>query len=272
MLIGTPGLVVAAAASHRAPLDGHLWHTIEALGFLITSLGGIAVAEFLQARTRRGADRTSRLQVADGANHRIGTNEAFVQSSHVGVIGGGTSSVALLPARVQIDSPPVDPWPTPGARNRSVSLPLVAIAGAAAAAVHFVVMPEHFEEATIYGMFFAVAATSQLLYSALLLIRPSRALVCAGAIGNIAIIALWLVTRTIGIPLGPGAGSVEELGGLDVLATIFEIGAAIGAVTVLCRGRRLTRAQPSTWSWPIWALFPIVAVAIAVTTYLSPPS
>jgi hypothetical protein len=77
----------------------------------------------------------------------------------------------------------------------------------AAAAVHFVVMPGHFEAAIVYGTFFAVTATVHLLYSVWLLIRPSRPLLMAGAVGNAAVTLLWLLTRTVGIPFGPGAGT-----------------------------------------------------------------
>jgi hypothetical protein len=256
MLTGPGGLaVIAAASSHRAPLDGHLWHTIEALGFLITSLGGIAVAEFLQAR-RRNAAHADRARAAT--------------AQRVAVSAGG---VGLLPERPSAGSAVHGSPDSAAARTRWMLLPLVALAGAAAAAVHFVVMPEHFDEATMYGVFFAVAATSQLLYSAMLLARPSRSLLAAGAIGNLTIVVLWLITRTIGIPLGPAAGTTETVGGLDVLATIFELTTAVGAVALLCRRQPLARAiRPSTWSPLIWALGPIVVLAIAVTAVLSPPS
>lgn len=252
----SPGVILAAVASaHRAAWNGHLWHTIEALGFLIISLGGIAVAEFLNARQR----------------HQ--NNSAVREMPRVAVAVGASSAVGLLPARADAE-PGFDVAPAAvSARTRSTLLPLVALAGAAAAAIHFVVMPEHFEEATLYGAFFAVAATSQLLYSVLLLVRPSRSLLVAGALGNVAIVLLWLVTRTIGIPLGPGAGSTESFGGLDVLATIFEITTAIGAIALIHRRQPLLRAiRPSTWSPLIWALSPGVATAIAVTAYIAPPS
>jgi hypothetical protein len=250
------GLVMTAAATgQHAPLNGHLWHTIEALGFLITSLGGIAVAEFVQARHRHSS--SGNVLAAPGATLTVGR----------------ASAGALLPARTDVDRA-LGSVPTAApARRRSTLLPLVALAGSAAAAVHFVVMPEHFQEATLYGAFFAVAASAQLVYSMLLLARPSRTLLAAGVVGNITIVLLWLVTRTIGIPLGPAAGTTEGFGGLDVLATIFELTTAIGAIALLRRPWPLERAnRPSTWSPLIWALGPGVAIAIAVVAYVAPPS
>jgi hypothetical protein len=271
-MIESPTVLRAAASvSRAAPLGGHLWHTVEALTFLVTSLGGIAIAELIQAR-RRHAAVTANRRSAPGLNRLITAPREFQQSSHVGVIGG-TSGVALMPTRVAAQPQPIPVWPTPVAPTRSALLPLVAVAGAAAAAVHFVVMPEHFEEATMYGAFFAIAATSQIIYSLLLLLRPSRPLVATGAIGNLAIVALWFVTRTTGIPLGPGAGHIEAVGGLDVLATIFEVATAVGAVLLLSQRRPLRQAiRPSSWSPVVLALVPVVVGAIAVTTYLSPPS
>jgi hypothetical protein len=221
--IGGSAIVAVASVSGRPPQQtNHLWHIIEGLGFLVFSLGGVAFAEYVQARKRDGAARSA------------------TRSSD---------------------------------RRAATLLPLVALAGVGAAGVHFVVMPEHFEEATVYGLFFAFAATAQLIYSAWLLVRPSRALLAVGAFGNLAIVGLWLVTRLVGIPLGPGAGTTEEFGGLDLLATGFELIVAIGAIILIRRRLPLERAlHPMTWSPVIWTLAPAAVLAVGVTTFIAPPS
>lgn len=259
MLRQLPVLAAKASASGAGPLGGHGWHTVEALAFLVTSLGGIALAEFVQARNRRASSHAKRpVHVAE----RI-------------PVGAGISRYAGLasePGSNQLVTHQ-DEASESARRTRWTLLPLVAVAGAAAAAVHFVVMPEHFEEAALYGTFFAVAATSQLIYSVLLLARPSRILLAAGAIGNTAIVVLWLITRTSGIPLGPGAGDVESVGGLDILATIFEVTTAVGAIALLWRRSPMVRAiRPSSWSPLVQALLPAAAAAIALVTVISPPS
>jgi hypothetical protein len=258
MLRQLPILVGKVTASGGGSLGGHGWHAIEALAFLVTSLGGIAAAEYVQARNRRANSRQKSVHL----NQRV-------------PVGAGIAgSVGLLPQRIASDvaagpSEATDPI----RRTRWTLLPLVAVAGAAAAAVHFVVMPEHFEEATLYGTFFAVAATSQLIYSVLLLARASRTLLAAGALGNTAIVVLWLITRTTGIPLGPGAGDVESVGGLDILATIFEVTTAVGSIALLWRRSPMVRAiRPSSWSPLVRALLPSAAAAIAFVTVISPPS
>jgi hypothetical protein len=100
---------------------------------------------------------------------------------------------------------------------------LAAILSAIAALIHYSVMPEHFAEWWGYGAFFLVAATAQAVYAVWLLRERPSWLLWAGIVGNLAIIALWSVTRTIGIPLfGPHAGEVETIGAIDVVSKIAE--------------------------------------------------
>ena len=103
----------------------------------------------------------------------------------------------------------------------------------AAALTHLWVTPEHFGEWWGYGAFFLVAASVQGLYVPLLLRWTTRAVLLAGITGNLAIVLLYLLTRTVGIPFfGPEAGEVEGVGFVDVCATASEVGiaAALGAV------------------------------------------
>lgn len=113
-------------------------------------------------------------------------------------------------------------------RPSSVMLWAAALS-AVAALVHGLVCPEHFHEAFIYGLFFAVSTVGQLAWSVLAVARDDKWVAPLGLAGNAACVLLWAVTRSIGIPLGPEAGEVEAIGLLDVLATTAEIG-----VVVLC--------------------------------------
>jgi hypothetical protein len=101
-----------------------------------------------------------------------------------------------------------------------------------AALIHLWVTPEHFEEWWGYGAFFLVAALAQALYTPLVLVWPTRVVLLGGIAGNLAIVVLYLLTRTVGIPLfGPGAGETEGIGFIDLYATASEVGiaAALGA-------------------------------------------
>lgn len=98
-----------------------------------------------------------------------------------------------------------------------------------AAIVHVSVCPEHFKEAVLYGVFFACTSTAQFGWAALALTRKLSWLAPAGLLGNASLVLLWAVTRTVGVPLGPGAGEVERIGVLDIVATTCELG-----VVALC--------------------------------------
>jgi len=97
-----------------------------------------------------------------------------------------------------------------------------------AALTHLWVMPEHFEEWWGYGAFFLVAVLAQALYVPLLLRWPGRMLLLLGIGGNLLIVLLYLLTRTVGIPLfGPHAGEVEGVGFTDLCATSAELGTVV---------------------------------------------
>jgi hypothetical protein len=103
-------------------------------------------------------------------------------------------------------------------------LSAVAILSLVAAVIHIGVMPEHFEEWWGYGLFFLVAAAAQALYAVAILRAPTPTLLWVGIVGNLAIIALWVLTRTIGIPFfGPHAGEIEEVGTMDLASKLAEI-------------------------------------------------
>src|SRR5215212_6490969 len=90
-----------------------------------------------------------------------------------------------------------------------------------AALIHLWVTPEHFGEWWGYGTFMLVSFVAQAIYAVALLVRPRwPLLLLAGASGNLAIIGMWVVSRTVGIPLGPAVGEVEGMGALDLISTV----------------------------------------------------
>jgi hypothetical protein len=128
-----------------------------------------------------------------------------------------------------------------GKQGRRPPPPVLLVAAACsvgAAAIHAVVCPEHLHEGLLYGGFFAVATGAQLVWAWLAIHHPQRWVLAAGLTGNLAIIGLWLITRTVGIPLGPEAGEVEAIGALDTITAAFEAG------IVICCAWRLTTYPP----------------------------
>src|SRR5581483_12315516 len=77
-----------------------------------------------------------------------------------------------------------------------------------------------------YGYFFLAAAIGQVLYAQLLFRGDRRgpAFFAAGLLGTLGIIALYVATRTVGIPVfGPAAGEVEPVGALDIPSKLIEL-------------------------------------------------
>lgn len=116
---------------------------------------------------------------------------------------------------------------------------------------HGLVAPEHLREWWGYGLFFALAAVGQVFFGAVLLAAPwrydgtggltpersgpERALCLLGIVANTAVIVLYVVTRTVGVPfLGPAAGEVEPVGAGGVVTTVFEA-ALVGVLVALWR-------------------------------------
>jgi hypothetical protein len=122
-------------------------------------------------------------------------------------------------------------------RRRTLVLAVVALTWASAA-IHAVVVPEHLREWKPAGAFFIGVALLQLAWGALVYRRPTRRWLLAGVYGNAALVAIWLASRTIGIPIGPEAGHPEALGAHDALATLNEV-SAVGILGVLLTARTL---------------------------------
>jgi hypothetical protein len=116
---------------------------------------------------------------------------------------------------------------------------------ALAGLIHLAVAPNHFEEWIGYGLFFFLAATCQLLFAVgIVVFKPlTRQALWAGIMGNAAIIVLWAVTRTVGIPFfGPEAGEVEPIGVLDSISKVAEL-ALIVCLFVLLRANPASAAR-----------------------------
>lgn len=112
----------------------------------------------------------------------------------------------------------------------------------AAAVIHFAVTPEHFEEYFPFGVFFVVLAAFQLVWGVVVANRPSPAVLSLGVVVNLAVIVIWVASRTSGLPLGPHMGEAEEVGLLDGLATASETLIVLGSTWLLTRSRRTARS------------------------------
>jgi len=102
-----------------------------------------------------------------------------------------------------------------------------------AAALHLAVLDPHFREWWAYGVFFLAAAVGQAALAVLILKRTPAWLVLTGVVGNVAIIGMYILSRTNGTPLGPHAGRPEAAGVLDVTCMVAELGAIVALLGLL---------------------------------------
>jgi hypothetical protein len=202
------------ASTYQALLGKHLWHLV-VLAAWIPIFGAIVLVERVRAH---------------GATAERGS-----------VAGRSTTFATGRSAAV-----PADPS-APSAVRASTACQFMALASLCAALVHVAVMPDHFEESVLYGLFFLLASLGQLAFAIAVVARPTRRLVLAGVVGCVLIIGLWLVSRLVGVPVGPDNGGTEEFGVLDILATAAEV-VVVGCGLLALRTWSLRPA----WRWSQW--------------------
>lgn len=143
------------------------------------------------------------------------------------------------------------PPPQSAPQGNSQTIVAACAISAAAGVIHAVAMVDHFDHYWAYGVFFLLVTYFQVLW-AVWVYRHSgdRRALTAGAIVSIAISAVWLVSRTVGVPIGPEAGDPERIGAMDVVATVDQLVLAGLLVTLLTPagwfGRRLAWISGAT--------------------------
>ena len=113
---------------------------------------------------------------------------------------------------------------------------LAALASLGASVIHFAVVPTHWQEWMPAGLFFAAIALFQLFWARLVLTRTTTPVLILGVMVNLAVIALWSVSRTAGAPFGPHAGEAELIQAADLCALLLQIYVVMGAGWVWYRG------------------------------------
>jgi hypothetical protein len=141
-----------------------------------------------------------------------------------------------------------------------------------AAAIHFAVVFEHFAEYTLYGVFFLVISWAQIIWPVILLWRPSRLWLWLGIAGNAAVIAVYVASRTAGLPFGPDLHEVESVGALDVVSCVLEFGLIAVCAALLWRPSLADRpVQPRSAFARAAALAVVPVAVIAATTAVMTP-
>src|SRR5262245_59713455 len=149
-------------------------------------------------------------------------------------------------------------WPIPAVNGA------LAVTSLATAGIHFAVMGEHFREYAAYGVFFSLVAWFQALWAIGVVVAPTRPMLTVGLAVNAAVVVIWIVSRTAGLPIGPEPGTAEPAAFLDVLSTILEIGIVVVTAILLVRGRRA--ASPEGSRSGLLAVGGLALVLVLLTT------
>jgi len=114
-----------------------------------------------------------------------------------------------------------------GHRTQSVRWSAAALTAAVlslvAGWIHFAYVSSHWRDWWAYGAFFLASAVFQALFAPAILKWPNRGTALAGIAGNLAIIGMYVMSRTHGIPMGPHIGVVEKAAAIDLSCAAGEI-------------------------------------------------
>jgi hypothetical protein len=132
-------------------------------------------------------------------------------------------------------------------------LPRIAAALSLSAAIaHFGAAPPHFHDWWAHGAFFVVCGALQAAFAALILWWPRTWLALTGVAGTLAVLALYVVSRTYGAPVGPHAGIAEPAEAYDLTTAAGEF--VLVVVLVMMLGDAARR----------WAMRLVLLVALAL--------
>jgi hypothetical protein len=111
--------------------------------------------------------------------------------------------------------------------------------------IHVGAAVDHYQEYHLYTVVFGSLAAVQFGWATLLVRGPSRRVLLLGCAFNLGVVCLWTASRTVGVPLAPQAWVPEAVGVPDLVETVGELVAAIGACWLAMPSRpiRVKRAS-----------------------------
>jgi hypothetical protein len=113
---------------------------------------------------------------------------------------------------------------------RDVARLLLAAAAIGAGVIHLALAGEHLREYLPLGVGFVAAGVLQLLWGVLVSVRDARPLLLAGGAFSVLFLGVYLMSRTVGLPLGPEAFHPEGFGRADLLCCALEVPVAAGGL------------------------------------------
>jgi len=146
----------------------------------------------------------------------------------------------------------------PYTRDETI-LVLVAALAFVGGLIHVGAAVEHWREFHLYTLVFSCFAALQATWALLLLRGASRRVLLLGCALQLGIVVLWVISRTVGVPIGPEIWTPESIGVADVIATVGEWMTVIAVVSVVFSdGHPLARSARS-------AMVPLLMSTILVS-------
>jgi hypothetical protein len=132
-----------------------------------------------------------------------------------------------------------------------------------AGVIHLALVPEHLTEWVPLGVGFLAAGVAQVGWGGYLCVRESRRALLVGGVVSLLFLAAYLMSRTVGLPVGPDSFEPEPFGRADLLCCALEVPVALGGL--------LLARRPRAWSHPLGRRFTAAAsggllLVLATTT------
>jgi hypothetical protein len=125
---------------------------------------------------------------------------------------------------------------------RSERVMLLVSLSAAAGVIHGKALFDHASHYWLFGVFFGVLTYAQVLWAVHVYRRPDdRRWYMPVAVGSLVVVAIWVLSRTVGLPIGPWAYDPEPLAINDMTATAIELLLAALIVAMLHPEGRIAR-------------------------------
>ena len=112
---------------------------------------------------------------------------------------------------------------TSGLGRTDVARCWAGFASLGAGLVHVAMIQEHLDHWLLAGVFFGVLAVVQIGWGLAALARDRAPFPRSFIVLNLTVVALWALSRTVGLPAGPDAGTAEAVGTSDVLAMVLHV-------------------------------------------------
>jgi hypothetical protein len=121
-------------------------------------------------------------------------------------------------------------------------LRLTAALALVCALIHVGAAVDHYREFALYSLVFSTLAVAQFTWAALLVLRPTARWLAAGCGLQLAVVVLWVLSRTVGVPIAPTAWVPEQVGVADLTVTVCEL-VSVAAVVMVLSASRSARAE-----------------------------